>query len=100
VSHPLIERLIAAVRREYLDRLFFWNSADLTRKLAAFRDYYNEFRVQRSLGGTTPARQADAARRALLHSTATRGRLSGSVPDSGRSLTDLPPIRHPHVSHP
>jgi transposase InsO family protein len=61
VSHPFIERLIGTVRREYLDRLFFWNSADLTRKLAAFRDYYNEFRVHRSLGGTTPARQAGAA---------------------------------------
>ncbi|MPZ43615.1 MAG: transposase [Betaproteobacteria bacterium] len=61
VSHPFIERLIGTVRREYLDRLFFWNSVDLTRKLAAFRDYYNEFRVHRSLGGTTPARQAGAA---------------------------------------
>jgi transposase InsO family protein len=54
VSHPFIERLIGTVRREYLDRLFFWNSVDLTRKLAAFRDYYNEFRVHRSLGGTLP----------------------------------------------
>ena len=61
VSHPFIERLIGTVRREYLDRLFFWNSVDLTRKLAAFRDYYNEFRVHRSLGGMTPARQAGAA---------------------------------------
>jgi transposase InsO family protein len=54
VSHPFIERLIGTVRREYLDRLFFWNSVDLRRKLAAFRDYYNEFRVHRSLGGTLP----------------------------------------------
>ena len=61
VSHPFIERLIGTVRRGYLDRLFFWNSVDLTRKLAAFRDYHNEFRVHRSLGGTTPARQAGAA---------------------------------------
>ena len=61
VSHPFIERLIGTVRREYLDRLFFWNSVDLTRKLAAFRDYYNEFRVHRSLGGTTLAQQAGAA---------------------------------------
>ena len=39
VSHPFIERLIGTVRREYLDRVFFWNAVDLTRKLEAFRDY-------------------------------------------------------------
>jgi putative transposase len=58
VSHPFIERLIGAVRREYLDRVFFWNSVDLTRKLEAFRDYYNAHRVHRALDGTTPARRA------------------------------------------
>jgi transposase InsO family protein len=61
VSHPFIERLIGTVRREYLDRLFFWNSVDLTRKLEAFRDYYNEVRVHRSLGSATPAQRAGAA---------------------------------------
>jgi putative transposase len=40
VSHPFVERLIGTVRREYLDRVFFWNSADLMRKLEAFRGYY------------------------------------------------------------
>ena len=39
--HPFIERLIATVRREYLDHMFFWNAIDLTRKLEAFADYYN-----------------------------------------------------------
>jgi transposase InsO family protein len=57
-SHPFIERLLGTIRREYLDRLFFWNSVDLARKLVAFRDYYNEFRVHRSLDGTTPAQCA------------------------------------------
>lgn len=46
------------IRREYLDRLFFWNSVDLMRKLDAFRDYYNVFRVHRSLDGTMPAQCA------------------------------------------
>jgi transposase InsO family protein len=70
VSHPFIERLIGTVRREYLDRLFFWNSVDLTRKLEAFRDYYNEVRVHRSLDGTTPAHSAGASSPApaILHS--------------------------------
>jgi putative transposase len=55
VSHPFVERLIGTVRREYLDRVFVWNSVDLMRKLDAFRDYYNAHRVHRALGGSTPA---------------------------------------------
>jgi len=31
-SHPFIERLIATIRREYLDRLFVWTADDLDRK--------------------------------------------------------------------
>ena len=57
-SHPFVERLIGTVRREYLDRVFFWNSIDLTRKLRAFQDYYNAHRVHRSLGGTAPDHRA------------------------------------------
>lgn len=38
VSHPFIERLIGTIRREYLDRVFFWNAVDLSRKLEPFRD--------------------------------------------------------------
>jgi transposase InsO family protein len=38
VSHPFVERLIGTIRREYLDRMFFWNAVDLTRKLGEFRD--------------------------------------------------------------
>ena len=61
VSHPFIERLIGTIRREYLDQVFFWNCDDLRRKLNAFRDYYNAFRVHRSLDGTTPAQRAGAS---------------------------------------
>ena len=61
VSHPFVERLIGTVRREYLDRMFFWNALDLTRKLGAFADYYNLHRVHRSLDGTPPARQGCAS---------------------------------------
>ena len=53
-SHPFIERLIGTIRREYLDRLFFWNTPDLERKLDAFRQYYNQQRVHQSLDGLTP----------------------------------------------
>jgi putative transposase len=60
VSHPFVERLIGTIRREYLDRIFFWNAADLARKLGDFRDYYNAYRVHRGLAGITPARRAGA----------------------------------------
>jgi transposase InsO family protein len=60
VSHPFVERLIGTIRREFLDRVFFWNVTDLARKLAEFRDYYNAHRVHRSLDGTTPTQRAGA----------------------------------------
>ena len=56
-SHPFVERLIGTVRREFLNRLFFWNGPDLSRKLELFRRYYNEHRVHQSLAGATPAEQ-------------------------------------------
>jgi len=78
-SHPFVERLIGTVRREYLDRPFFWNSVDLTRKLEAFRDHYNELRVHRSLDGTTPAQRAGKLQRgsAALSSCAWRQQCHG-----------------------
>ena len=61
ISHPFIERLIGTVRREYLDRQFFWNAIDLTRKLDAFANYSTAHRVHRSLGGITPAQRTCAS---------------------------------------
>jgi len=55
VSRPFVERLIGTIRREYLDRLFFWNAVDLASKPEQFRAYYNELRVHQSLEGATPA---------------------------------------------
>ena len=54
-SHPFVERLIGALRREYLDHFFFWNSLELSRKFASYRVYDNEVRVHRALEGTLPA---------------------------------------------
>ncbi len=53
-SHPFVERLIGTIRREYLDRVLFWNATDLERKLDSFRDYYNGHRVHSALDGNTP----------------------------------------------
>jgi len=55
VSHPFVERLIGTIRREYLDRVFFWNAQDLERKLGGFLQYYNHTRVHQSLAGSAPA---------------------------------------------
>jgi len=54
LSHPFVERLIGTLRREYLDHVFFWNVADLERKLAEFQVYFNRSRVHSSLDGDTP----------------------------------------------
>jgi len=49
ISHPLIERLIGTIRREYIDQLFFWNENDLQQKLDRYKRYYNDERVHASL---------------------------------------------------
>ena len=73
VSHPFVERLIGTIRREYLDRVFFWNAVDLARKLDDFKTYYNAYRVHRALDGVTPALRAGAPSSTGLSSIPTRG---------------------------
>jgi putative transposase len=58
VSNPFVERLIGTIRREYLDRLFYWNAADLVKKLSRFKDYFNQARVHQGLAGITPNQAA------------------------------------------
>src|SRR6266576_2005578 len=54
LSHPFVERLIGTLRREYLDRMLFWTTADLENKLLDFRTYFNSHRTHTSLEGRTP----------------------------------------------
>ena len=35
-SHAFVERLIGTIRREYLDRIWFWGWSDLERKLEMY----------------------------------------------------------------
>ena len=49
------DRLIGTIRREYLDRMFFWNAVDLARKMGDFKAYYNGNRCHQSLSGGTPS---------------------------------------------
>jgi putative transposase len=67
-SHPFVERLIGSLRREYLDLLFFWNAADLERKLELFRRYFNETRVHQGLGGDTSEEKAGGSTPPLANS--------------------------------
>jgi putative transposase len=54
LSHPFVERLIGTVRREYLDHILFWTTADLENKLLDFRTYFNNHRTHDFLEGRTP----------------------------------------------
>jgi len=38
-SHAFVERLIGTIRREYLDRIWFWNQTDLERKLEDYKEF-------------------------------------------------------------
>src|SRR3989440_13036498 len=44
----------STLRREYLDRMLFWTTADLENKLLDFRTYFNNQRTHSSLEGRTP----------------------------------------------
>jgi putative transposase len=59
LSHPFVERLIGTVRREYLDRILFWTTADLESKLLNFQHYYNRHRPHAGLEGCVPEAGAD-----------------------------------------
>jgi len=54
LSHPFLERLIHTIRREYLDRILFWATADLEAKLLEFQPCDNAHRTHASLNGLLP----------------------------------------------
>jgi putative transposase len=59
-SHAFVERLIGTIRREYLDRIWFWNQSDLEQKLEDYKVFYNQYRCHSGLRGATPAHQSGA----------------------------------------
>jgi hypothetical protein len=67
-SHPFVERLIGSIRREYLDPMLFWTSADLENKLLDFRTYFNHHRTHHSREGRT---RVTTRRQSALVSLAT-----------------------------
>ena len=66
VSHPFVERLIGTIRREYLDRVFYWNARDLERKLETFRNFYNEARTHQGIAGAIPNERAGDRQQPVL----------------------------------
>ncbi len=58
LSHPFVERLIGTIRRECLDRTFFWTAVDLETKLLEFQHYYNGYRAHGDWTGSRRIRQA------------------------------------------
>ncbi len=59
LSHPFVERLIGTIRREYLDRMLFWTTAELEVKLIDFQHYFNAHRTHAGIGGRLPAPDID-----------------------------------------
>ncbi len=54
LSHPFVERLIGTIRREYLDKVPFWNGGDLERKLQLYKEYFNRSRPHQGRNGALP----------------------------------------------
>jgi putative transposase len=73
-SHAFVERLIGTNRREYLDRIWFWNQTDLERKLEDYKVFYNQFRCHTGLTGVTPAQRSGAPPSPLAHLNSYRWR--------------------------
>jgi transposase InsO family protein len=65
LSHPFVERLIGTLRREYLDRILFWSTADLETKLSDFQNFYNRHRTHVGLDGCVPEPPAETSPLAL-----------------------------------
>ena len=73
-SHAFVERLIGTIRREYLDRIWFWNQTDLERKLEDYKVFYNQYRCHTGLAGVTPAQRSGAPTPPLAHLDSYRWR--------------------------
>jgi hypothetical protein len=61
LSHPFVERLIGTIRREHLDRILFWTTADLEAKLFDFQNYFNGHRTHAGLEGRLPEPPGDGS---------------------------------------
>jgi hypothetical protein len=91
LSHPFVERLIGALRRECLDRTLFWTATDLEAKLLDFQHYYNEHRTHAGRQGHLRGVNADHSL-ANLSCYPMAEALSGLIPNADCRLSLV--IRH------
>src|SRR6266700_3207981 len=89
LSHPFVERLVGTIRREYLDRMLFWTTADLEDKLLDFRTYFNRHRSHTALEGRTSIMPVSAISIRAGESASTSFGLPPS-PESGEPGRFLP----------
>jgi hypothetical protein len=66
-----VEGLISTIRREYLDHLLFWTTADLENKLLDFRTYFNNIARIPHEKGERPICRCHTNRQSPLVSMAT-----------------------------
>ena len=96
VSHPFDERLIGTIRREYIERAFFWNAGDPKRKRSNLTSITTRIAY-------TPRSMARYPRNVPVHPYPLLPRLvvslaavlPRSLPDTNCRLTDNSPV---HVS--
>jgi transposase InsO family protein len=77
LSHPFVERLIGTIRREYLDRVLFWNTMDLETKLRDFQNFYNHYRAHSARAGNVPLLPMELGTQANLGSHRWRRHCGG-----------------------
>ena len=78
VANCFIERWIASLRRELLDRTIIWNEPQLRRLVVDYLEHYNQHRPHRSLGQQPPAQTPTTAFRAG-HPVAATSRRNGLI---------------------
>src|SRR5262249_29177295 len=62
LRNPFVERLIGTIRRECLDWILFWGTADLEAKLLEFQPYDNAHRTHAILNGLLPEPGLDGSK--------------------------------------
>jgi hypothetical protein len=96
LSHPFVERLIGTIRREYLDRILFWTTADLEAKLSIFNITITAIERMRGWKGACRNLLREELDHQLVSVRTGGGGTVGLVPNSDSRLILL--IRHAQVN--
>ena len=97
VATCCIERWIASVRRELLDRTIIWNEPQLRRLIVDHLNHYNQHRPHRSLGQQPPSQTPHQRQRS---EPATQSQQRPGATDSSTSIDKPPDQPRPNSWHP